>query len=142
MKKRIFLKVLAIGILFIVSASCDRPECKNTNPIFDKYQADSEIYKRELAKQLKTIDTNRLTYWLKEYEEREGQTYLHFYIQGDGLCAVLVLSMQQWDDKLEHFKKVKGGGYVNAEFVNLKFETKQDSLTTNFIYQTFDRIID
>ncbi len=141
MKQSIFLKSLIISFLVLVLVSCDRPKCKNTNPIFDEYQPNSEVYKRELAEQLKTVDSNQLSYWLKAYEEREGQTYLHFYIQGDGLCAVLVLTMQQWD-KLEYLKKVKGKGYFNAEFVDLKFETKQDSLTTNFIYQTLDRIID
>ncbi len=141
MKKRTFLIGLVISVLFVTGVSCDRPECKNTNPIFDKYQPNSEVYKRELAEQLKNVDSNQLSYWLKDYEEREGQTYLHFYIQGDGLCAVLVLTMQQWD-KLERFKEVKGQGRFNAEFVNLKFEIQQDSLTTNFIYQTFDRMID
>jgi hypothetical protein len=36
----------------------------------------------------------------------------------------------------------KGISYRGAEFTNLKFEIVTDSLSTEFIYKTFDRTVD
>ena len=49
--------------------SCDRPACKNTNPIFDDYKPVSREYKLELMKQLSIVDQSKLRYWLKDYTE-------------------------------------------------------------------------
>ena len=132
----ITLYILVVGIL-----SCDQPECTNNNPIFEENQPDSKIYKDELAKQLKSTDPEKLRYWLQKYEKKKGQEYLYFYIQGDGLCATIVLTTEQWN-KLERVKDKKGISYRGAEFTKLIYEIRQDSVHTEFIYKTFDRIID
>ncbi|MBK6963176.1 MAG: hypothetical protein IPH20_04360 [Bacteroidales bacterium] len=62
----IFLTVLAVAFI-----ACDRPECKNTNQIFDNYSPESNEYKTELAKQLDRIDNSKLTYWFNEYVENQ-----------------------------------------------------------------------
>jgi hypothetical protein len=134
--------ILLFSILLILLASCNRPACKNDNPIFDKFSPSSQEYKTELANQLKAIDPKELSYWLKEYEEVNGQEYLKFYIQSDNLCAIIVLTMQHWDDKLEHVRAAKGKSYQGEEFTNLKFDVLQDSLKTEFIYKSFVNIID
>jgi hypothetical protein len=121
--------------------SCDRPDCKNTNPLFDNYSPNSREYKTELIKQLKNIDKLKLSYWFKEYVESNGQELLLFNIQGDGLCAIIVLTVQQWD-KLEELRQKKGVSFRGAEFKNLKFDIQQDSTNVNFILRYFDRIID
>ena len=139
------MKKTFINILLIFSItgfiSCDRPKCNNENPIFENYEPDSEVYKDELSKQLKNIDQSELTYWLQKYDEKDGKEYLYFHIQGDGLCAILNLRVNNWT-KLENVREKKGVSYRGAEFTNLKFEIREDSLSTEFIYKTFDKIID
>ncbi|MCA0153323.1 hypothetical protein [Winogradskyella vincentii] len=135
-------KFLPLYLLFLlVHLSCDRPKCTNNNPVFEENTADSKIYKDELVKQLSLVDQTQLTYWLQDYENVNGDEYLYFYIQGDGLCASLHLKMEHWQ-KLENVRDKKGSGRFNAEFTNLKFDIKQDSTSTQFVYNTFDRIID
>ncbi|MFS4494458.1 hypothetical protein [Maribacter sp. 2308TA10-17] len=122
-------------------SSCDRPECSNENLIFENNAPNSKVYKDELVKQLGGIDETKLTYWLQKYEEKSGEESLYFHIQGDSLCAILQLSMPHWT-KLEEVKEKKGVGRRGAEFTNLKFDILQDSVSTKFIYRTFDRLID
>lgn len=135
---RLFIFLTGLAVAFI---ACDRPECKNTNPIFDNYSPESNEYKTELAKQLDRIDNSKLTYWFNEYVETNGQEILFFNIQGDGLCAIIVLNVEQWG-KLEELRQMKGKTYRGAEFVRLKFDTQQDSTNVRFIYRDFVNIID
>ena len=139
MTKTFYKWILVLGI--IVLHTCDRPDCTNTNPIFDNYSPESEIYKHELNRLLQEVDRSQLTYWLKDYKEFQKTEYLYFYIQGDGLCAVLPLQMLHWK-KLEDLQPKKGSGRFNAEFKNLEFDVLTDSTSTHFIYKSFDRIID
>ena len=121
--------------------SCDRPECNNENPIFETNESDSKKYKDELVNQLKKVDQSELTYWLQKYDDHNGKESLYFYVQGKGLCAILHLNINDWN-KLENVRERKGVGRRGAEFTNLKFRINQDSLSTDFIYITFDKIID
>jgi len=133
--------LFAFFILVTFICSCDRPVCKNTNPIFDKFSPSSKEYKEELIKQLKTVDKSKLTYWFKEYVDSNGEETLLFDIQGDGLCAVIVLNVEQWS-KLELLRKKKGVTFRGAEFKNLRFDIQQETTDIKFIYKDFDRIID
>jgi len=138
------MKSRAIGtllILFIGIVSCNRPECTNENSIFENNSPESGIYKDELISQLKTMDQSKLTYWLQKYEENNEKEFLYFNIQGDELCAILVLTVNNWA-KLENIKEKKGVSYRGAEFTDLKFTVIKDSVSTEFIYTSFDRIID
>lgn len=128
-------------ILLVLFFACDRPDCKNTNPVFDTNAPDTQEYKLELARQLESIDRNRLTYWFFRYVESAGEEQLYFHIQGDGLCAQMVLSVEQWE-KLKVLREKKGVSFRGAEFTNLQFDIRQDSLKTEFILKDFNRIID
>lgn len=140
MKAKINL-LLAVVCLVTLFSACDRPVCKNTNPIFDKFSPDSKEYKAELAKQLATVEKSKLTYWFNAYTDSNGVEKLLFDIQGDGLCALMVLTVEDWS-KLEELRQKKGASFRGAEFKNLKFEVKQDSLLTEFIYRDYEKIID
>ena len=131
--------VLIISVLGFVS--CDRPDCNNTNLIFENNMPDSRVYKDELVKRLNYIDQSKLTYWLQKHDDQNGKESLYFHIQGDGLCAILHLTINDWN-KLENVRERKGVGRRGAEFTNLKFKIIKDSVSTEFIYKTFDRIID
>ncbi len=122
--------------------SCNRPQCNNTNPVFENNLPASPIYKNELAKQLEQQNNDGLTYWFKSYEERNGKTYLQFYVQNDSVCAVADVLVRQWDDKLAEIKQTKGMGYVGAEITGLQFTVEQHGDSTEFVYQSLSRIID
>ena len=141
MTKNLF-KTLTAFCLLIFVVSCDRPQCKNTNPVFDKFSPNEKEYKDELVRQLKSVDNSKLSYWLDKYQEDDGLQYLHVFIQGDGLCAKGIVTIKKWDDKLEGIHKAKGMGYSGAELTNLKFDIYQDSSKTELIYQNLDGIVD
>ncbi len=127
--------------VYLCFISCDRPNCDTANVLFLNNNPNSKIYKDELVKQLTKVDQTKLSYWLQKYDEQNGVESLYFYIQGDGLCAIACLTMKHWN-KLEHVREKKGIGRRGAEFTNLQFDIRQDSVSTEFIYNTFDRIID
>ena len=130
-----------VCVLSACFVSCDRPECTNVNQIFEINRPVSKSYKDELVHQLESVDQSKLTYWLIKYEEIDRQEWLFFNVQGDGLCAIIVLKMEDWN-KLEDLRDRRDVSYRGAEFINLKFEIQQDSMSTEFVYKSFDRIID
>ncbi len=134
-------QIFALIAIIILFHSCDRPACKNLNPIFDKYSPYSKEYKAELVKQLGKTERTKLTYWFKEYITLNGEEFLLFDIQGNGLCAVIVLKVEQ-GSKLEQVRQKKGISFRGAEFTNLKFDILQDSTEIKFIFENFDEIID
>jgi hypothetical protein len=136
------VKTMLIFCVSILIASCDKPECKNSNPVFDKYSAETKEYKDELVRQLKLVDSSKLSYWLEKYQETDNLQYLHVNIQGDDLCAMGMVRVEKWDDKLEAIRKTKGIGYRGAELVNLKTDVLEDSAKTELIYRSVDAIID
>lgn len=81
-KIKILLPLFCLALLL---SACDRPVCKNINPVFDKYSPDSDEYKSELIKQLEVVDKTKLTYWFSQYVESAGKELLFFHIQGDGI---------------------------------------------------------
>ena len=131
-----FLIILSISL-----SSCDRPQCTNENLVFKNNEPNSKEYKDELVAQLNKVDRSKLTYWLQKYEDKNDEQTLYFYIQGDGLCAIIHLTMNHWNS-LESVREKKAVGRRGAEFINLKFKILQDSLSTEFIYQSYDRLID
>ena len=137
LKKQYLVFILIVTLL----NNCDRPDCVNYNNVFDNYSPDAETYKAELKDVLESKANASYSYWLKDYKKLGEIEYLYFYIQGDGLCAVLPLEMQHWE-KIEDLKEKKGAGRFNAEFKKLEFDIISDSLQTRFVYKTFDRIID
>lgn len=136
------IKTLTVFCLLTFIASCDRPVCKNTNPIFDKYSPDAKEYKDELAKQLTTVDRSKLTYWMDTYQENNDAKLINVHIQGDGLCAKIVLTINDSDKGIEGIIKTKGMGYRGAELEDLKFDIKQDSTSTEFVFQEISGIVD
>ena len=132
----IILVALAAG-----TSSCNMPSCENTNPTFTRYTPDKEEYKAELAKQINLIGESNLRYWLKDLTERNGQSYINVFVQGEGLCAVEEVQVNNWE-KLKSIRETKGAGYSGAELKGLKVAITQTPTGTSFIYKDVDRIID
>jgi hypothetical protein len=142
MRKCLFNTMTFCFCVSIFIISCDKPECKNINPIFDKYSPAAKEYKNELCKQLKLVDNSKLSYWLDKYQEDDSLQYLHVFIQGDGLCARGVVIVKEWDDKLKNIHRAKGIGYRGVQLTNLKIDIQQDSNNTELVYQGMDAIVD
>lgn len=136
------LKLLSAFYVLTLIVSCDRPECKNTNPIFNQHAPQTKVYKDELARQLKLVDNSKLSYWMGFYQKKDNQEYIHANIQGDGLCAVIALSIKESQDGIEGILRTKGKSYHGAGLKGLKFDVVQDSSRTEFVYKSVESIID
>ncbi len=139
---RISTFLFTIFGLAILTIGCDRPACKNTNTTFDKYAPDTKEYKDELVKQLATVDISKLTYWMDAYQEDNNSKYINAIVQGDGLCAKIDLTVNDSGKGIEDILKNKGNGYRGAQLEDLKFDIKQDSTSTEFVFQEISEIID
>jgi hypothetical protein len=140
MATRFISKLILLGGIVLFTA-CNRPECNNNNPIFSKFSPENKAYKDELIKQLKSQSKTDLTYWFEQYHNQNGKEYIQVRIQGADLCAEGMLLVQNWG-KLENIQRVEGKGYRGAELKNLKFETMQDEVNTELVYQDIEAIID
>ena len=136
------IKALTVFCFLTFIVSCARPVCNNTNTVFDKYSPDTKEYKDELVKQLAKVDKSNLTYWMDTYQEDNNSKYIHAHIQGDGLCAKIVLVVNASDKGIEGILRTKGLGYSGAELEDLKFDIKQDSTSTEFVFQEISGIVD
>lgn len=141
MTKIIFQTLITFGFLTVVT-SCDKPECKNTNTIFENYSPYTKEYKDEIVNQLAKVDKSKLTYWMDSYQEKNNSQYIHAHIQGDGLCAKIIITLKGMDKGIEGIINSKGMGYSGAELEDLKFEIQQDSVSTEFVFQEISGIVD
>jgi len=120
-------------LLSVSISSCRWPECKNKNPIFDQVEPNSKIYKDELVNEIIIRGQESFGYWFDSYLEEDGKEYIWVKIQGRELCAKVLIQVLDWHN-IEAIKRTKGKGYENAQLVGLTFGIKQDSLSTEFIY--------
>ncbi len=131
-----FVNLFLLLLIFVSLNSCDRPQCKNTNPIFDQYNPATKEYKAELAKQIKIAGLQNLRYWFdKSLKENEKELY-ELYLQGESLCAKIIV------ENKSNRKHLGNGGYSGAELKGVKINIAQDSTGTNFILENIDKIID
>lgn len=136
-------KVLNLSLLiviFIFANSCNRRECRNVNPVFDKFTFDTKEYKSELARQIQSIGTENLSYWFDKYLKKGGKEFIVIYIQGGELCAKGEIQVDDWG-RISGIRR-EVSGYSGAELSGLKIKIEQDATGTNFIYDNIDRIID
>jgi len=133
--------LLILSILLIFLASCDRPDCKNTNSIFDSNGVETNMYKQELIKEMHRIGKNNLTYWVSSYTEQNGKEFITVNIQGDGLCAKGLLQVNDWNI-IEGIKKTKGDSYIGAQLKGLTFDIITNGESIDFIYKNIVSIVD
>jgi hypothetical protein len=122
-----------------------RPECHNTNPVFDQHSPYSKIYKDELIAQLTTVSKEDVRYWIDTYEGLDGEVFIHLFVQGGDLCAKAVLTIPPEREKKLHAKKGNwkhGYGSRGAEVIGLKYDVVQTSEKTELIFRGWDRMID
>jgi len=138
MKRMTFL---TLSIVVFILTSCDRPECENTNPIFNSNSIESNTYKKELSKEIDRIGKENLTYWLSEYSEQDGQEYIVIQIQGEGLCAKGLIHVTDWKN-MKGIKSSKGKGYRGAQLKGFDFDIISEGKSIIFEFNKLGRIID
>jgi hypothetical protein len=134
------LNLILSTALLSSAISCDKPECKNTNPVFSNFTPDTKEYKNELANQIKNIGAENLSYWHSGYVKKDTAEYILVFMQGKDLCAVGELQVRDW-------QKISGmrrdvSGYRGSELKGLKFDIRQDSAGTNIVFKDVVSIID
>lgn len=147
MQTRIFIIVVLMASLTILN-SCNRPECENTNEVFENYLPTNKEYKDELVTQLEKSDESTLRYWVKEYAVRGNEDFIYFDIQGDGICAVIEINMtvekhnhltESLHNGVESKHREIGATRTSIEFFDLEYDIIQDSLHTEFIFRDFGK---
>jgi hypothetical protein len=139
MKAKICLQIIyAAASLFMIS--CNVPQCRNTNPVFENSSPDSEEYKAELAKQMRTIGTKNLSFRHVKYLKKQGAEYILVNITGEGVCALAEVQVTNWE-KISGLRK-EVSGYSGAELQGLDIELAKDSTGMNFVFKNIDGIID
>lgn len=131
--------ILTVLLAFLVS--CDRPECINTNTVFDSNEIESIAYKEELAKEIERVGKENLSYWFADYVAQNGKEYITVNIQGGGLCAKGLLQVNDWKN-IEGIRRNKGDGYHGAQLAGLTFNIIDDDNSIDFIYEDVVRIVD
>lgn len=129
-----------IIVIFILANSCNRPECRNTNPVFEKFTFDTKEYKSELARQIQSLGSENLSYSFDKYLKKGGKEFIVIHIQGKELCAKGEIQVNDWG-KISGMRR-EVSGYRGAELQGLKIKIEQDSSGTTFIYDNIDKIID
>lgn len=135
------MKSIFILAILVLTFSCDRPNCKNENTIFDQFAPDSREYKDELARQLQKTDETELTYWFDQYELKGDKEYINIHIQGNDLCAKGLVLVEEWKG-LEGIRKTKGISYRGAQLAGFEMDIVENSSGTEFIFKNIDYIID
>ena len=135
------ISFLTLSIFAFILISCYRPECKNTNPIFDNNSFESHTYKTELIKEIDRIGKENLTYWLSDYSEQNGQEYIDIHIQGEELCAKGLIHVTEWKN-MKGIRSAKSEGYRGAQLKDFDFDfiTKNESII--FEFKSLSKIID
>ncbi len=141
-----FSHLLLFFVAVVVSiSSCDRPACKNNNPVFDRFAVGSREYKAELIRQLKAQPAGKTRYWIDNYIEANGRVYIGMYVQGPGLCAKGILDITDTvagGVRIKRYKEVKGGGFSGAELDGLKYSIDSAGGDYNFVLSDLEHIID
>ena len=134
MTKHIFNFLLA-AILAYSLTSCDRPECENTNPIFNQYEAADQAYQKEL---IDVMEGKELRYWLKEYEKEADHEYLWLYVQNEEICALAKMRVGERKG-IEGLLAAKGVSYRGAELVGVEYQISSDN---ELVFKGLDHMLD
>lgn len=128
-------------VLLCVLASCDRSECTNTNPVFDKYPSGAPQYNAELVRALAVADSTHLTWWIDRYMCINNRHYMEAYVQGGGLCAKMILEIGGVK-RLDNFITIGGESYSGAEMTGMHYRVDTTGGKVSFVMTGLEHIID
>lgn len=134
-------KLLLVGSLLVLLAACDRPECKNSNPIFDQYTYETFEYKHELVKEMSRIGPENISYRFDAYLEEEEQGYILVNMQLKNLCTKALIRVDDWS-AMSGIKKNKGVSYRGAQLKGLAFNIIKSDKKIDFVFSHIDNVVD
>lgn len=136
MTKQLYSAFLAFFICYGL-ASCDRPDCANTNPVFANYAADEEAYKQELIRVM-DAEKGSLRYWLKSYQKLGEEESITVYVQNERICAIGTFKVENWKG-IEGIRKSEGKGYRGAELEGFTYRVSPENI---LYFSSLSHIID
>lgn len=135
------MRLISVLVVTTLLFSCNKPNCANTNPVFDKYPPQANEYKAELIKQLNSTDRKKISYWIDGDTVINGAAYMRMFLQGGGLCARGVFDITNAKG-LNNFKKVKGVGYSGGELKGFKYTIDSAGGNYRFVFEEVAWIAD
>lgn len=124
----------------LTGVSCGKPDCVNTNRIFNEYKSDQIEYKNEIIKLIES-DKGEIEFWFNQYVKKDNGEFIEIQISAYKTCAKAFVRVIDWK-KMEGIKMNEGRGYTGAELVGLKFTLEKDSTDTYFLYNNIEKIVD
>lgn len=142
-KPLIILVILAVLITWLVSF-CNRPDCINNNPVFDKFDPETIEYRNELKNQIEKIGKDKLNFWIFNLKRIDGVDYLKLYVQSDQLCAILFAKNLSGKaiSKFPDRNLESSLGYHGARLVNVELNIDTTLKQTNFVIEKIGSILD
>ena len=134
------LTTVFISIILFTYIACDRPNCKNTNPIFDKFSPESSEYKLELSKQIQSVGFENLDYLFDKYFKINDKEYIVINVHNDSVCAKAIVEVKNWS-KIEGLRK-EINGYRGAKLNGLRMRIEHVGNKVDFIYEDIANIED
>ncbi len=125
----------------IMLASCDKPECTNHNPVFDKHRPADKEYRNELAGLVETTDKDSVLFWINGYDSASGHEYMYADVIGRNLCAVAVFDITG-NEEFENYRLVKGVSYSGAQLLAPRYRIQHTDSGAQFVLESVGRIVD
>lgn len=121
--------------------SCDRPECINRNPVFNKFKPTDKEYRNELARLVESADKDSVLFWINGYDSAPGHEYMYAGVIGRNLCAVAVFDITG-NEEFENFKRVKGVSYSGAGLLVPRYCIRHTDSGAQFVLDSVGMIVD
>jgi hypothetical protein len=143
-RKVFFLSIILVMFFY----SCNSGECKNTNPIFNKYSPVENDYKVELAHQIQLAVQNKVgvNYFFEKLVKDGDSLFLHCKVKSENICAIMVMEVSKPNELLSRIIEKNGMGYRGAGLTGLNYVTINagglKGVKTRFIFFTLTGIID
>lgn len=130
---------LFIG-LWALSSCEQRPECKNTNPVFEQANPAELSYKKELVERMSEADYTKLRFWYEDLKKEGDRNYLVIHIQGEDICAEAQILVLDWH-RLEEIRDSEGKALRGKEIKGLRIGVQEDPFGLELLYKGHERFI-
>lgn len=129
---------ISIAIFF---AACDKPQCTNHNPVFDKYSPDDTEYRNELARLVEAADKDSVLFWINDYDSVAGHEYIYADVIGRGICTVVIFDITG-NEEFDNYRRVKGASYSGAQLLAPRYRIQHTGSGAQFVLDSVGMIVD
>ncbi len=135
------LFVLITISIAILLASCDKPQCTNHNPVFDKHKPADKEYRDELAGLVEAVDRDSILFWINDYDSTREHEYMYADVIGRNICAIAVFDVTG-NEEFENFRRVKGVSYSGAQLLAPRYRIQHTDSGAQFVLDSVGMIVD